>query len=308
MTRRPPATWSTAEIPDLTGTNAVVTGPSVGGIGFHTALELARRGAQVTLAGRSQAKLDAAEAAIAAALPDARTSTLTVDLASFDSVRTAATRLGDDGPLHLLINNAGVMATPLRRTADGLELQIGTNHYGPFLLTGLLLPRIIEASGRVVTVSSLAHTMTHHAPLEDPRTVTRYRRWPTYARSKLANLLFTLELDRRLQAAQLPVRALAAHPGFAHTHLVANGGTFGPLSGALNGAYGLISQNAAGGALPTLMAATADLPGGTYVGPSRLRQTQGTPRVVHTTALARDPEAAARLWQLSEEITEFTWL
>jgi NAD(P)-dependent dehydrogenase (short-subunit alcohol dehydrogenase family) len=309
MTLPSSSAWSTGDIPDLSGTRSVVTGPSVGGIGYATALELARHGSEVILAGRNQTKLEEAAAAISAAHPGARTSTVLLDLSSLTSVREAAGHLCDGGPLDLLVNNAGVMATPARHTVDGLELQIGTNHYGPFLLTGLVLPRIIEASGRIVTVSSLAHTLTREAPLADPRSSTgRYRRWPTYSRTKLANLLFTYELDRRLRAGGVPVRALAAHPGFAHTHLVTNGATFGPLSRALNGAYGLISPDAAGGALPSLMAATADLPSGTYVGPGRFRQTQGAPRVVRSTALSHDPEIAAQLWRLSEAVTEFTWL
>ncbi|MFT4264812.1 MAG: oxidoreductase [Nocardioides sp.] len=304
------ATWTTADIPDLTGRTAVVTGPSLGGIGYVTALELARAGADVVLAGRSQAKLDASAQAIRSEVPEAALTTTILDLTSFDAVRRAAGDLETRGPIDLLVNNAGVMWTPWATTADGLELQIGTNHYGPFLLTGLLLRQLEAApAGRVVTVSSIGHTMARKAPLDDPRIKpASYSRWTAYFGSKLANLLFTYELDRRLTAAGSSVTALAAHPGFAHTHLVANGRGFGPLSRVFNASYGLISQDAAGGARPTLMAATADLPGGTYVGPGGPKEIVGAPTVVRSTRLSHDAEAAGRLWDLSQKVTGRSWL
>ena len=220
------APWSLADLPDQAGRTAVVTGPSLGGIGHHTALELARRGARVVLAGRTRAKLDATARAITAELggDQPEPEQLVVDLADLTSVRSAARRAADLGPLHLLVNNAGVMGTPDRRTPDGLELQLATNHLGPFLLTGLLLPQLIASEGgRVVTVSSLMHRRARTAPLGDPRQQGRHRTWQAYAQSKLANLLFTFELERRLREAGLPVMATAAHPGLAGTHLVANG-------------------------------------------------------------------------------------
>jgi NAD(P)-dependent dehydrogenase (short-subunit alcohol dehydrogenase family) len=284
---------------------SVVTGPSAGGLGFHVALELARRGGRVVLAGRTPARLADAAAAISAVVPEAALERLVVDLADLDSVRSAAGRAGALGPLDVLVNNAGVMAPPYTRTREGFDLQMATNHWGPFLLTGLLLPQLVASSdGRVVTVSSQMHRVARHAPLHDPRSKPRpYSRWATYGQTKLANLLFTFELERRLVAAALPVRALAAHPGLAGTHLVANG-RFGRPSGGvasiLDAAMKAVSQSVAEGARSVLMAATDDLPGGTYVGPSGLHEGRGAPGVVGSTSLARDPEVAAELWDLSE--------
>lgn len=298
--------WDLADLPDQTGRTTLVTGCTVGGLGFHAALELARRGGRVVLAGRSADRLDEAERAIRDEAPDADLSPLVVDLADLTSVRRAAATATDVGPIHCLLNNAGVMATPYRRTADGFELQLATNHFGPFLFTGLLLPQLVQSGdGRVVTVSSLMHRFAGHAPLGDPRAeIGRYRRWPQYSRSKLANLLFTFALDRRLRDAGMPVRALAAHPGYAGTHLLANG-AFGRARGGvasiLDAANRAVSQSAADGALPLLMAATADLPGGSYCGPAGPGQLGGRPRLVGCTRLARDREAQRALWELSEQ-------
>lgn len=301
-------TWTTADIPAQDGRTALVTGVSVGGIGHHAALELARAGARVVLAGRNPDKLAEADRAIRAEVPDADLEQLVVDLASLSSVRRAA---GDAGePLDVLVNNAGVMAPPYSRTEDGFESQLATNHLGPFLLTGLLLPRLREG-GRVVTVSSQMHRLARSAPLGDPRErPRRYLRWVVYSRTKLANLQFTFELDRRLAAAGRPVTALAAHPGYAGTHLVANG-RFGRSSGGaaaiLDAANRRISQSPAAGAWPVLMAATADLPGSTYCGPSGPGEAYGPPVVVGCTRLARDPETARRLWSLSEDAVELRY-
>ena len=304
--------WTPAEIGSLEGRTALVTGPTKGGLGFHTALELARAGAHVVLAGRTDSKLAEAEQAVLDQVVGAQLSRLVVDLASLDSVRSAAGRFSDTGPLHLLVNNAGIMATPYARTPDGFESQIGTNHFGPFLLTGLLLPQL-EASGdaRVVTVSSQMHRVAVKPPLHDPTVRRRpYLRWESYAESKLANLLFTYELDRRLRAADLPVKALAAHPGFAGTHLVVNG-RFGRSSGGiasiLDAAVKGISQPADRGAWPSLMAATADLPGSTYVGPSGPGEGSGPPKVVQSRRLARDESVARRLWEISEQATDIRY-
>ncbi|MCF6376020.1 oxidoreductase [Nocardioides KLBMP 9356] len=299
------AAWSTDDIGDLTGRTALVTGPTQGGLGFHIALELARHGARVALAGRTPAKLDAAAEAITAEVPGARLDPVVVDLADLGSVREGAAAAADLGPLHLLVNNAGIMAPPLRRTADGLESQMATNHFGPFLLTGLLLDRLV-ASGdaRVVTLSSQAHRLARSAPLGDPRAQRRYSRWMVYGQTKLANLLFTHELDRRLRQAGLPVSALAAHPGLAGTHLVVNGqmrGIEARGEAILDAAVKAVSQSAEAGAWPALMAATADLPGGTYVGPGGPGEAGGRPRVVGSTALSHDAAAQRRLWELSEE-------
>ena len=298
-------TWQLSDVPDQSGRTVLVTGCTVGGLGHHAALELARRGATVVLGGRSAERLADAETAIRGEVPGAELSTLEVDLADLTSVRQAAQRAEALGQLHCLVNNAGVMATPYSRTSDGFELQMATNHFGPFLLTGLLLPQLTASGdGRVVTVSSIMHRMARRAPLGDPRRQRgRYSRWPAYAATKLANLLFTFELDRRCRAAGLPVRALAAHPGYAGTHLVANG-PFGRSNAVVtsiaHAANRALAQSAAAGALPLLMAATDDLPGGTYCGPGGPGEVRGQPRIVGTTRLARDEDAQRELWELSE--------
>ncbi len=304
--------WTLDDLPDQRDRTIVVTGPSVGGLGHHTALELARRGARVVLAGRSPAKLDATTAAILGEVPAARVERLQVDLADLGSVRAAATDAVALGTLDVLVNNAGVMAPPLSRTVDGFESQMATNHFGPFLLTGLLLPQLVASgAGRVVVVSSNMHRTARRAPLGDPQTSPKhYRRWVQYGATKLANLLFMYELDRRLRTAGLPVTALAAHPGFAGTHLVVNGQlgrSSGGLASILDAATKAVSQSAADGALPLLMAATADLPGATYCGPSGLSEWRGLPRVVGSSAVARDPEAQRALWELSERAVGLTY-
>ena len=226
-------------------------------------------------------------------------------------MRAAGEAAAGLGPLHLLVNNAGIMAPPLRRTGDGLESQMATNHFGPFLLTGLLLDQLAASGdGRVVTLSSQMHRVARSAPLGDPRGQRRYSRWHVYGQTKLANLLFTFELDRRLRQAGVPVRALAAHPGLAGTHLAVNGQlgtTRGRRAALLDGAVKLVSQSAEAGARPTLMAATADLPGATYVGPSGPGEAAGPPRIVGTARLARDEVAQRRLWETSEETVGLAW-
>ncbi|RYB94342.1 SDR family NAD(P)-dependent oxidoreductase [Nocardioides oleivorans] len=303
--------WTTADIPDLTGRTALVTGPTLGGLGFHTSLELARHGARVVLAGRTPDKLGAAADAIRAEVPGASLETLVVDLADLSSVRSAAGEAAGIGPIHLLVNNAGIMASPYRRTVDGLESQLATNHFGPFLLTGLLLEQLVASGdGRVVTLSSQMHRAARSAPLGDPRERRRYSRWRVYGQTKLANLLFTFELDRRLRRAGLPVQAMAAHPGFAGTHLVVNGqlsSTQGRVASIMDAAVRAVSQPAHAGAWPTLMAATDDLPGGTYVGPGGPGQGSGAPRIVGSTPLARDEMAQRRLWETSEQTVGLAW-
>lgn len=305
-------TWDLTHAPDQSGRTALVTGVSEGGLGHVTAMELARLGARVVLAGRTATKIDRTATLIAEQVPQAELDHLVVDLADLSSVRAAAETAHDLGPLHLLVNNAGVMAPPHSRTTDGFELQMATNHFGPFLLTGLLLDQLIASGdGRVVTVSSVLHRIARKAPLGDPRTQKGpYLRWPEYGQSKLANLLFTYELQRRLERADLPVRALAAHPGVAGTHLVANG-TFGRASGGIASIMDAtvkgVTQSVEMGALPSLMAATADLPGGTYCGPSGFQQIGGLPRVVGSSALARNTTAQRRMWELSEQAVGLIW-
>lgn len=314
MTRRARADrWTLADIPDQSGRTVLVTGTTVGGLGQFTALELARRGARVVLAGRREERVAETRAAILAEVPDAALEPLVVDLSDLASVRRAAAEAAGLGPIDVLVNNAGVMGTPYQRTADGLELQMATNHFGPFLLTGLLLPQLVASEdATVVTVSSQMHRVARKAPLDDPRTQSgRYQRWPTYGQSKLSNLLFTYELERRCRRAGLPVKALAAHPGFASTHLAANG-QYGRAEGGrasiLDAAIKAVSPNTADqGAWPTLMAATADLPGATYVGPDGLLEWFGRPRVTTSNKLSYDETAQRRLWQLSEETTGISY-
>jgi NAD(P)-dependent dehydrogenase (short-subunit alcohol dehydrogenase family) len=300
--------WRLDDMPDQAGRTIVVTGTTVGGLGFETALELARRGARVVLAGRTPARLEDSERAIRAQVPEASLDRVQVDVSDLGSVRRAAAQLSGAGPISALVNNAGVMGTPYTRTGDGLEVQMATNHFGPFLLTGLLLPQLVASNdGRVVTVSSPMHRAARRAPLDNPRRqLGRYSRWPVYGQTKLANLLFTFELDRRARRAELPVKALAAHPGFSGTHLAANG-RYGRAAGGrasiLDAAVRAVAQPATMGALPTLMATTADLPGSTYCGPSGWQESRGLPTVVGTSRLALDEDTQRRLWELSEQTT-----
>jgi len=302
--------WSPADIPDLSGRTALVTGVSVGGLGHFTSLELARAGARVVLAGRSPDKLTETDRTIRAELPDALLERLVVNLASLASVRSAAAEAATFGSLDLLVNNAGIMAPPYSRSVDGFESQLATNHFGPFLLTGLLLPQL-AADARVVTVSSQMHRLAHKAPLGDPRAKPRpYLRWIAYSQTKLANLLFTFELDRRLRSSGSTVKALAAHPGLAGTHLVANG-RFGRSTGGLASIFDAaargFAQSPAVGSWPTLMATTADLPGSSYCGPSGLGETAGAPELVGWSRLAGNESVQRQLWELSEETTGITY-
>ena len=300
--------WSLADVPDQAGRTILVTGTTVGGLGHHTALELARRGGRVVLAGGTQARLDETASSIRSEVPAAALEQLVVVLSDLGSVRRAAAEAAAYGPIDVLVNNAGVMGTSYQRTADGLELQMATNHFGPFLLTGLLFPQLVASeAATVVTVSSIYHRMARSAPLGDPTVKpTPFRKWVAYAQSKLSNLLFTYELDRRAREAEVPVKAVAAHPGFAGTHLAANGQygrSSGGIAAILDATVKALSQSAAAGAWPTLMAATADLPGGTYVGPGGLGELGGGPQVTTSTSISTDPHAQRRLWELSERTT-----
>jgi len=302
--------WSPADIASQRGRTALVTGVSVGGLGHYTALELARAGARVVLAGRNPDRLAETATTIREEVPDALLERLVVDLADLSSVRSAAAEAAAYDSLDLLVNNAGIMATPYRRTVDGFESQLATNHFGPFLLTGLLLPQV-ATGGRVVTVSSLMHRFARQAPLGDPSVKAKpYLRWVAYSQTKLANLLFTFELDRRLRESGSSVSAHAAHPGYAGTHLVANG-RFGRSAGGVasifDAANRAIGQSPAVGAWPTLMAATADLPGSTYCGPSGLGEVAGSPRLVGWTRQAGDRDSQRELWELSEKATGITY-
>jgi NAD(P)-dependent dehydrogenase (short-subunit alcohol dehydrogenase family) len=284
--------FSTKDIPDQSGRTVVITGAN-SGIGEGAAKALAGAGARVVLAVRDTTKGEAA----AAKMPGT-TEVRRLDLSDLSSVRAFAAAW--DGPIDLLINNAGVMATPLTRTADGFELQIGTNHLGHFALTNLLLPHVKD---RVVSVSSMAHTIGK-INLDDLNWEhRRYSRWGAYGQSKLANLLFSSELQRRLAEAESPVIATSAHPGYASTHLQGHtGSTIQHLTMAI--ITPLVGQSADAGALPTLYAATADVHGDSFAGPSNLAGMRGAPKLVGRTAAARNPETAAGLWKLSEQLTE----
>src|SRR6266516_1138612 len=284
------ARWTAADIPDQTGRTIVVTGAN-SGLGAVTASELARAGAHVVLACRDTAKGERAAAVMAGSTEVRR-----LDLADLASVRECAAGLGE---IAVLVNNAGVMATPLRRTRDGFELQIGTNHLGHFALTGLLLDRI---SDRVVTVSSGGHRLGR-IDLDDLNwEQRRYQRWLAYGQAKL---LFTYELQRRLAAACSPRTALAAHPGYAATNLQSH--TESIQDRLMSTTNRLLAQSAQMGALPTLYAATvADLPGGSYIGPDGPFEQRGYPKRVRSNKRSHDQVTAAGLWTLSQTLTRVT--
>ncbi len=306
--------WTSADIPDQTGRRALVTGVT-SGIGEKTVIELVRHGAEVILGARNPAKLEASIRTIRQEVPHAVLHSLSIDVSDLASVRRAASQV--QGELHLLVNNAGVMATPHAVTADGLQLQMATNHFGPFALTGLLMPNLIASGdGRVVAVGSQASRVARTPPLEDPKGESgHYGRWNGYAKSKLADLMFAFELDRRAREQGVPVKGLAAHPGYAATSLMGTGRNTGNTRERLRrsatimqAVFEVAGQPAELGALPTLMAATADLPGSTYVGPSGLLQMRGHPRIVSPRRLALDREAQRRLWEVSEEATGVRFL
>lgn len=296
--------WSASDIPDQTGRTVVVTGAS-SGVGYETAKALARRGAAVVLAGRDASKTGAASDRIRAAAPGARVDVQQLDLASLRSVRAAAGELRAAHPrLDLLVNNAGVMVPPYGRTEDGFELQIGTNHLGHFALTGLLLGSLRSTPGsRIVTVSSRAHKRGR-IDFDDLHSERGYAPKAAYAQSKLANLMFTYELQRRLAAAGDATIALAAHPGWARTELQRHAAA-SPVKGAILAAAGaVLSQSAERGALPVLRAAVdPDAHGADYFGPSGPKEAKGDPVRVEASPSARDEAVQRRLWELSERLT-----
>jgi NAD(P)-dependent dehydrogenase (short-subunit alcohol dehydrogenase family) len=295
--------WTASDVPGQSGRVAVVTGANTG-IGFETAQVLAARGATVVLAVRDTGKGRQAAARIAAAAPRADVTVEHLDLTSLDSVRAAADALRAKYPrIDLLINNAGVMYTPKTTTRDGFELQLGTNHLGHFALTGLLLERMLPVAGsRVVTVSSIAHRIRAEVDLEDVQWERRtYSRAGAYGQSKLANLLFTYELQRRLADKGSSV-AVAAHPGIADTDLMRNS----PL--VVRAVVAVISplvlQSADRGALPTLRAATdPGVRGGEYYGPDGFREARGHPVRVESSEQSHDAALQRRLWEVSKQVT-----
>jgi NAD(P)-dependent dehydrogenase (short-subunit alcohol dehydrogenase family) len=296
--------WTAADIPDQHGRRIVVTG-SNSGIGLVTARELARAGASVVLACRDRGRGEAAVEAIRAAVVGADVELRSLDVSDLESVRAFAD--GFTGPLDVLVNNAGVMATPARLTVDGFELQLATNHLGHFALTGRLLSHLLEADApRVVTLASLMHRLGTIA-FDDLQRQRSYHPWSAYGQSKLANLLFAYELQRRADHAGAPLLSVAAHPGYTSTNLQTAGML---LAGAslqtriMRVANPLVGQSPDMGALPTLYAATVpQLHGGSYVGPGGPLELRGHPRLVDSSAASKDPETARRLWEESERLT-----
>lgn len=293
--------WTTDDIPDQSGRIAVVTGAN-SGLGLETARALAAKNAKVVMAIRSLDKGETAAADIAKTAPGADLELLQLDLSSLESVRRAAAELSArHGRIDLLINNAGVMYTPPQKTADGFEMQFGTNHLGHFAWTGLLIDRLTGVEGsRVVTVSSVGHRVRSRIDFDDLQSERSYDRVVAYGRSKLSNLLFTYALQRRLADVAAPTVALAAHPGVSDTEL----GRHIPGEKLLRPVIGLMLQGPDMGALPTLRAATdPSALGGQYYGPGGFMEVRGHPEVVKSNAESHDEEIQRRLWQASQELT-----
>ena len=296
--------WSAADVPDQSGRVAMVTGAN-SGLGLHTSIALARKGARVLMACRDAGRAQAALHRVRADAPGATVELVTLDLASLASVEAAATEVAGRTPtLDLLVDNAGVMATPRSATADGFELQLGTNHLGHFALTGRLLPLLLAApAARVVVVSSGAHR-TGRIAFDDLQSERSYSRWGAYGQSKLANLLFARELDRR--AAATPLLVAAAHPGYAATHLQSGQGSF-LLEAFMKVGNAVLAQSDEAGAMPSLYAATMpDVRRGDYWGPT-LAEIRGAPKRVGRSGAAQDDTAARRLWDESERLTGVTY-
>ena len=299
--------WTTSDMPDMTGRIVVVTGAN-SGLGYETSRAFAGRGAQVFMACRTAAKAEDARRRIVAEHAAASVELMTLDLASLASVRRFADELVKrTQKLDLLVNNAGVMALPRRETEDGFEMQLGTNHFGHFALTGLVMPLLLAApEARVVTVSSGAHK-GGRINFDDLHGKTSYRRWMAYCQSKIANLLFMYELERRLRRAKARAISVGCHPGYAATELQGAGAKMEGsafMERIMELSNALFSQDAAMGALPTLYAATSpDVQGGDYIGPDGFMELWGHPKKVPTVARARDEEVAAQLWKVSEDAT-----
>ena len=301
-----PIDWNLDQVPDLSGRQIIVTGAN-SGIGYEAALAFAKRKADVVLACRNQDKAKTAADRIRDEAPTARLELIPLDLSDLSSVRTFADSFREGHTqLNALINNAGVMALPRRTTADGFEMQFGTNHLGHFALTGHLLDLLMATPGsRVVNVSSIAHKFGK-IRFHDLQGEKAYSKWGAYGQSKLANLLFTHELDRRLKDAGNDTISVACHPGWAATNLQEAGPRMegSKLMERLS-AWGnsMLAQDAAAGALPTVFATVEPLRGNEYVGPTRLMGWHGPPELIEPQSKARDPEAAERLWDESERLT-----
>lgn len=297
------SSWTPAQIPDQSGRRAVVTGAN-SGLGLVTATELARKGAKVILAVRTTSKGEQAAAEIRRQVPTADVEVHELDLSSLDSIRAFATKLTDEDPrLDLLVNNAGIMMTPPQKTADGFELQFGTNHLGHFALTGLLLEALTAGRDpRVVTVSSIEHK-PGHVHFDDLQLEHGYGPRKAYQQSKMANAVFGLELDRRLRKAGSPVKSLLAHPGYSNTNLQSTGPT-GVAKLAMWFGNRVLAQGADKGALPQLHAATApEVESGQFFGPNGFQEFRGAVTEVHAVPEAQDEQIARRLWDVSEKLT-----
>ncbi len=299
--------WGPEHMPDMSGRTIVVTGAN-GGLGYEAARQFAHRGGHVILACRDQEKAEYALQTIRSERTDVSIEYLTLDLASLESIRSFAKRCLDrHSRIHVLCNNAGVMAIPQRQTVDGFEMQLGTNHLGHFALTGQLLPALLNSAGaRVVNVSSTAHRIGR-MDFEDLNWELRYGRWAAYGRSKLANLLFTYELQRRFSANGTDLISVACHPGYAATNLqfVAAQMEHSSLrQRVMEWGNRVFAQSAAMGALPTLYAATCEkVTGGDFIGPNRLGETRGHPTTVRSSARSYDRGSASELWRHSERLT-----
>ncbi|MFZ1163334.1 SDR family NAD(P)-dependent oxidoreductase [Mycobacterium sp.] len=300
------AKWTTTDIPDQSGRVAVITGANTG-LGYETALALAAHGAHVVLAVRNLDKGKDAISRIVTQSPQADVALQELDLTSLESTRAAAEQLrADHDRIDLLINNAGVMYTPKSTTKDGFELQFGTNHLGHFAFTGLLLDRLLPVAGsRIVTVSSVGHRILADIHFDDLQWERSYNRVAAYGQAKLANLLFTYELQRRLASHGTTIAA-AAHPGMSDTELMRN--MPAPLVSTFERIAPVVAQNPAMGALPTLRAATdPTVLGGQYYGPGGLGQTRGYPKIVGSSKKSHDADRQRRLWAVSEELTGVTY-
>src|SRR6201996_1854003 len=297
--------WTPRQIPSQQGRLAIVTGAN-SGIGYQAAKYLARAGAMVILACRNAEKGEAALALIVAGQPLAKVEMRILDVADLDSVRRfAADFLSEDRPLDLLINNAGVMAIPERRTTpQGFEMQFGTNHLGHFALTGLLLPALLrQPNSRAVTVASIAHK-GGKLNFDDLNAERRYDPRRAYQQSKLANVVFGLELDRRLRARAASTMSVIAHPGVAVTNIVSNGMGTGLKARIANVVVSLFAQSDDRGSWPLVYAATSpEARGGGYYGPDGIAEIKGMPVEVKPKPHALDPAAGKRLWEISEKLT-----
>lgn len=302
--------WTAEKIPSQVGKTALVTGAN-SGIGYQAALELARHGAHVLLGCRNYAKGQAALDRLVREAPGASAELVELDMASLSSIRAFVADFAGRGiALDLLINNAGVMALPKRElTADGFERQFGTNHLGHFALTGLLMPQLLAARApRVVTVASLAHR-NGKIDFDDLQSERNYKPWDAYGESKLANILFANELNRRAVAAGSRLMSLPVHPGVSVTNIIANGpGANGLKAKVLTLLAPVLMQPDAAGALPTLYAATSmDAHGGEYIGPDGFMEMKGSPVVVQPRPHGLDQAVAERLWTVSEKLTGVTY-